>query len=239
MIKKYVLAFILFLFILVGGYLVGNNVLQEIVEVKDVVANGGDNIQVRDIKEVTDNYEIKVFYPVTPYEELNKEILKQIQGFVEEFRADAKELHASFPEMKLDLEINFNTEEYKDILSIVFTRFVDLGGAHPNTYISSIVWDTKTQKQMTIKDLQKKNKNILKELSRISYEKIIADERLKDQQLEDYVKRGTEAIEENFKNFAFTKEGLKIYFERYQVAPYAYGDFDVTIPYASIGLLDK
>jgi hypothetical protein len=34
---------------------------------------------------------------------------------------------------------------------------------------------------------------------------------------------GTEPVEDNFKTFTFTKDGIKIYFAQYQVGPYVMG----------------
>ena len=42
---------------------------------------------------------------------------------------------------------------------------------------------------------------------------------------------GTRKIKSNFNTFALTNDGLLIFFERYQVAPYYKGEFKVLIPY--------
>ena len=50
---------------------------------------------------------------------------------------------------------------------------------------------------------------------------------------------GTSPKEENFKNFAFSKDGLILFFEQYQVAPYSEGSFRVVIPYDKIKELNR
>ena len=50
------------------------------------------------------------------------------------------------------------------------------------------------------------------------------------------LKEGTQPLTNNYKNILFTNEGLIIYFERYQIAPYYYGDYKITIPYKYLNL---
>ena len=56
------------------------------------------------------------------------------------------------------------------------------------------------------------------------------------QVVNDMLKEGTLPTADNFKNILFSDKGLIIYFERYQIAPYYYGDYSITIPYKYINL---
>lgn len=47
---------------------------------------------------------------------------------------------------------------------------------------------------------------------------------------------GTKPTKENFSKFALTKDGLKVYFDYYQIAPYYYGNSELTIPYKGLNL---
>ena len=47
---------------------------------------------------------------------------------------------------------------------------------------------------------------------------------------------GTKSIKDNYKYFNITSDGLIIYFNRYQIAPYYYGDYSITIPYNYLDL---
>ena len=42
---------------------------------------------------------------------------------------------------------------------------------------------------------------------------------------------GTKPTLDNFKNFSYTEDGFKIYFNYYQIAPYYYGSSVITVPY--------
>lgn len=51
------------------------------------------------------------------------------------------------------------------------------------------------------------------------------------------IEDGTKPINNNFKNFAFSEDGLIIFFEQYQVAPYSFGNFEVIIPYSKLSMI--
>ena len=44
------------------------------------------------------------------------------------------------------------------------------------------------------------------------------------------LKDGTAPTIDNFKNIVFSNNGLIIYFERYQIAPYYFGEIALTYP---------
>ena len=50
------------------------------------------------------------------------------------------------------------------------------------------------------------------------------------------LKEGTLPTTDNFKNILFTDKGLIIYFERYQIAPYYYGDYNIIAPYEDLNI---
>ena len=53
------------------------------------------------------------------------------------------------------------------------------------------------------------------------------------------IRGGATPNSENYQNLLFTKSGLLIVFDPYQVAPYAAGISEVTIPYETIaGIMD-
>ena len=51
---------------------------------------------------------------------------------------------------------------------------------------------------------------------------------------DDWIQRGAGASGENYDSWTITKQGLKIHFDPYQVAPYAAGPQQVTIPYSAL-----
>lgn len=176
------------------------------------------------------NCKILVYYPETIYKKLNKEIKKQISSYVSEFKKSTK--GSPLPEnFQFSLTIFYETYEYDNYLSYVFHIEDETGGAHPNHRLKTIVYDTKNNKIVTLEDLIKYNKNILTILSKTS-RKILKD----NSQITNLsmLYEGTSPEKENFSNFVLTKDGLDIFFPRYQIAPYSSGTFKITIPYKTI-----
>ena len=77
---------------------------------------------------------------------------------------------------------------------------------------------------------------MLKNLSEISYNMLKVNEIFQNENMDKRLKDGTGMDKNNFKNFAFDKTGLKIFFENYQIAPYSAGDFSLIIPYEKLNL---
>ena len=176
-------------------------------------------------KKSTDIY---INYTTTNYEVLNKEINTYLTDYISNLRKDLNDINKAFT-----LNVNHNTFEYNNILSYVFYIESYTGGAHPNHIIHTINYDKQTNKIITIDNLICLNKNILNILSKISREKLLKDKRIVDTNM---MLEGTKPTKDNFSNFAFSNDGLIIYFNYYQVAPYSQGEFEIIIPYSDINL---
>lgn len=175
---------------------------------------------------------IKVFYPSTSYEKLNKKIRKNIDAQLLEF----KNITLSDYKTNYYLIINYKEYKYKNIISYIFFSESYIGGAHPIHLLWTINYDTNMNDFITIENLTKKNKNILNDLSEYSYDFISKKKEFKRENILEMLKDGTRPLESNFKNILFSRDGLILYFERYQIAPYYYGDYNILIPYGDICL---
>ena len=47
---------------------------------------------------------------------------------------------------------------------------------------------------------------------------------------------GTTPNKKNFTKLIFSNKGLILYFERYQIAPYYLGEYNITIPYNNLNI---
>ncbi|MEG1705285.1 MAG: RsiV family protein [Clostridia bacterium] len=194
------------------------------------VAMNNENYVVQKYNEKYINSNIEIYYPVTKYNSLNTYINNFIKDVVNSFKQDVQD------DRKYRLLGNFDVFKYNNYISFSFHIMEDFMGAHPNTVIYTINYDIKNDKIINIDLLIEMNNNILNILSKYSFESLSKNQKIKKYKLEDFLKEGTKPNKENFKNFVLTKEGIKILFERYQVAPYAYGEFSVTIPYDKLNL---
>ena len=193
------------------------------------------NIEEKKIGNISDqeNCKINVYYPISDYPKLNDEIIKSINNYMSSFKKSISEAN-ELPNQYFSLYILYNKYETEDYLSYVFRVSMFLGGAHPNNTIFTINYDKNNNKIINIDSLIKKNDNILNIMSSESRENLFKNPLFKDKLIYDMMLEGTDSIKENFKNFVFSKDGLIIFFEQYQVAPYSYGEFNVTIPYNKI-----
>lgn len=234
--KQYILVVLLFFFFIFGTYYVSNYESYENVQQVFNVADLKANCEIKEIKENTDTYDISVYYPETSYTNLNTTIQEKMSYYIDFFKNEIVQL-SPLEGRKFELQITFSSDEYEDYISYIFNIFEDFGGAHPSTTMWTITYNIKENKIVDIKYLVDKNKDVLQILSEESFNILKEDEVIKEAQVEEMVLSGTKPKEENFLDFAFTQDGLKIFFERYSIAPYALGDFVVTISYDKLNIL--
>lgn len=130
------------------------------------------------------------------------------------------------------------------ILNYSVTHYENTGGAHPNTYITWANINSHTGKVLTRSDVFTKGsdkktielitKYLLKEVNRrLETDTIKTLQGLQDNgmllNVDLYVPE----------NFLITEEGVTFLYNRYDIAPYVMGDFQLSIPYAEIEKLMK
>jgi len=182
------------------------------------------------IEEKTYDYKILIYYPITKYPTLNNNIKENILPYLKEFKSSLKYI----PEQKnqyYSLIILYENYEYKNYISYVFRIEDYTGGAHPNHRMYTVVYDKEKNKVISIEDLIKYNNQILNIFSKISREKLKNNKRIVSASM---FFEGTRPKKENFINFAFTKDGILLFYPYYQIAPYSEGEFNVIIPYDNI-----
>ena len=170
-------------------------------------------------KEDTD---IKVKYPIYEYYKLNKVITENINYYLKDNIDNYYFLY-----------IDYKDYEYKEYISIVLYISYFTGGAHPNYGIKTIKY---TIIFIDIDDLIYMDKDILNKLSIYSREYFSNNDMFNDKVVFDMMIDGTKSIKDNYKYFNITSDGLIIYFNRYQIAPYYYGDYSITISYNYLNL---
>jgi len=174
------------------------------------------------------NSNIEVYYPITKYEVLNNEIKTILDTKIFKFKENIKD------NIEYSMLINFDMYKYNNYISFVFHVLEDYAGAHPNTYIFTVNYNIKDNTIININTLVNKNNNILNLMSKYAYKNLLNNDKIKVINLLYMLKNGTKPIKTNFENFAFEKNGIIVFFEKYQVAPFAYGEFCITIPYLEL-----
>ena len=236
--QKYILALFLFLFLIIFSWCLQNTQNEEIAQVKEVYNSDiqNQNFVIEEIKEEKEKYSIEVYYPRTNYENLNNAITDNVKGTIDLFKKEVESLSDISLSAKLTLNINYTIYEYLDYISVAIDNVWYLGGAHPNERINTIVYNKKEEKLFTIDDLISKNKTFLKDISVYSYNSLKDNEKIKKYSTDEMLRNGTEPLKDNFKNFVLTDTGLLIIFNKYDIAPYVAGNFEIRVPYTDMNI---
>ena len=175
---------------------------------------------------------ITINYPSTNYLKVNTIIKEYLDTNINNF----KNITLDKTKTTYYLIINYKEYYYHNLISYIFFSESFTGGAHPIHLIKSFVYNIDTNSFITINTLIKSNPNILNKLSDYTYHTLSNKKIFQNQVVNNMLKEGTLPTTDNFKNILFTDKGLIIYFERYKIAPYYYGDYNITIPYEDLDL---
>ena len=234
MLKKYILALFLFFVVVIGSQYVNFNTSYNVGSVRQVYNSSLEKSKfaVKEIMEENEKISIRAYFPETKYPKCNEIIQNYINSEIKFFKNESE--HFDGENEKCTFDVTFDSYEYGKYISIVLNITYFTGGAHPNEIIKSVCFDTKNNLEVTIDDLVKNNNHILGKLSSITYDVLKNEERIKEYGNEEMLKDGTKPLNASFSNFAFSKNGMIIFFNRYQVAPYVAGTFKVNISYEQL-----
>ena len=174
-------------------------------------------------------------------ESINEEIYEYILEFKNRIKEESKQYEKDYKKIyskQKEQYVKYQYEAYSEyevtynknnILSIPITTYEFTGGAHGMTYLKSYNYNLLTGKQIKIKDIFK---------SGTDYEKIINDyiskEIEKNKDLYFTGENGFKGISSN-QDFYIEKDGLVVYFQRYDIAPYYVGIPKFKIPWNQFG----
>ncbi len=130
---------------------------------------------------------------------------------------------------QIDFNIVTNTR-LKTILPLRFDEnFYSAGAAHPGETIITKNYDLRTGLEITLASIFKPGAAYLEALSDYSIKTL--EQKLGPDANADDIRTGAGPSNENFDHFLITDKGLLIIFNEYQVAAYAAGAQEITIPY--------
>ncbi|MFT4146660.1 MAG: DUF3298 and DUF4163 domain-containing protein [Mobilitalea sp.] len=120
------------------------------------------------------------------------------------------------------------------MLSLYFDQYEYTGGAHGNTIRTSDTWNLAQSKRAELADFFPGKSNYSEFIIESIINQIKAQVKANTTMVfDDYPK----LVAENFKanNFYLTEEGVVIYFQQYDIAPYASGILTFVIPFGTGG----
>jgi hypothetical protein len=122
-----------------------------------------------------------------------------------------------------------------DLISIAFTiSSYSAGAAHPNSYTEVVNFDLKNGKLLRLADLFVPGSKYLQAISAYCIQELKKQANEQGMSDDDWIKKGAGPNPANYKNWTITKKGLEITFDPYQVAAYAAGPQQVTVPYSTL-----
>lgn len=122
--------------------------------------------------------------------------------------------------------VPYNQGQYCSILS---QTMQDSGGAHPNTARTAVIYDMKAGKALTLNDLLNGEQ---KDIDQLIHDGFAAQIKAKPEAFfEDAEKLLDKGIADKTYGYYLTEQGLTIFFQPYDIAPYAAGFQEYTIPF--------
>lgn len=167
-------------------------------------------------RKVETNPKKRIFYPeiigmrdVEFQYEINKQIVEAVQALIDK---QIGKMPGRVEELLGTYEIKNNQRQ---ILSLTLSNYIYFyHAAHGMTYISSLTFDLEKKRKIALQDLFKKNSNYKERISQI---------------IREQIKQRNITVFEDFKGisddqeFYLADKTLVIYFQLYEMAPYAFG----------------
>ncbi|HMN85921.1 MAG TPA: DUF3298 domain-containing protein, partial [Bauldia sp.] len=184
----------------------------------------------------TATYDIEVHYPVTGLAPIDTEIKGFVDGNVDDFVGLAEEDLSGagggepVEGMVYGLDIGYETARNDDaVFAALFSISMMTGGAHPNhdfetfNYLRPDGWRVYLPEIFDSRGLKKISELAIADLTR----ELTGPDGSSDP---DWIKDGAGPAWANFADFILLSDALVIHFPPYQVAAYAAGPQEVTIP---------
>ena len=179
------------------------------------------------ISRQNDKIQIRVHYPETGNAKVDADVAEWARQLVDTFQTT----YGEEPDLGVpyELESTYSTTHASpSVLSIIWKTASYTGGAHGSLEISTTTYDMKTGSLIDLYDVFGNLDIALDQMGRYSA-KVLARS-LGDMYNEDMLRSGTAPEAENFSAFALIPAGIRIFFQPYQVAPWAAGPQTVDIP---------
>ena len=161
--------------------------------------------------------------PNVSIEKMADLVIEDYNSFIDEFK-DSSE--------KWDISVTVvSTFQKNQLLSLSFSTNSYTGGAHPNSTIEYIILDLKNQKLLSISDIVTSKSKLTAVAERLfrKQKNLTAAQSLQGEGY--FFEDGNFSISDNI---GLQQNGLIIYFNSYEIAPYAMGPSAVIVPFYEI-----
>lgn len=201
-------------------------------------AKGGVYDETKKTCTIEGGYSIKIDYPLSLTENsafveklVDKFLTDTRQGFIKQY-TDVNKDNPDFRPWALEITYKTDDPFSKDILTLRFLTYEYTGGAHGLSIVSSYILDLANNKEITFNDLFVANSKPLEKLAPLAAAALA--QQLGPDADPKWISDGTAPKAENYTAYALTGKGLVLIFQQYQVAPYAAGIQEVTVPFSQL-----
>jgi len=186
--------------------------------------------ETKTIDVTNERLDITFAYPVLGQERIDADLKKWAEETVAAFVDESAENASTIPyEMKGEYSLVRASDK---TVTVVWNVWAFTGGAHGMLDITTFTYDAVTGQPL---DLQSLFSNVDSALNVFSaYSMAALSEKLGDMYVEDMVKSGTSPDLDNFSAVAPTSDGVRLFFQPYQVAPWAAGAQEVEVPLSEL-----
>jgi len=184
------------------------------------------------IQRQVDNITIDIIYPVLDQLQIRADVQHWVnllaENFWLEYRDDAKATTTPF-ELLVSYTLSWPSA---NILSIAWEVSSYTGGAHGNREIVTMTYDLQTGTLLDPLAFFADPNAALKAMS--VYSRASLSNTLGSMLVERMLHAGTEPSLENFSAITLTPSGVRVYFQPYQIAPWASGSQIVDVPLSDL-----
>lgn len=171
----------------------------------------------------------KYLYGIEKFNETNRQIAYRLKKYAEtQLFEEAKKTYQynkanGYPTMLYEVILNYIvTYQEKNRISLYMDQYIYSGGAHGNTIRFSQNWDLQMARQVTLQEVYQNDPyyviDILKEVNRqIKYQ----IEETKGVYFDDYCQLVLNTF--RLTQFYLVPQGISIFFQQYDIAPYSSG----------------
>lgn len=200
-------------------------------------------VEEKTIKDATKPFNIDIRYPyIEGLDDFNAKVDSIVNSNISEFKSNSlendnavkqvdPESYAKYPR-QYDINIGYSKGEIDgDVVSIIFEVYRFEGGAHGATNFIPLNYSPKNKKEIQLADMFPGQPNYIQKISDFCVPEL-------KKQVTDrlgstdgaWIQDGADAKADNFSVFMIKNDSLVFFFQQYQIAPYAAGDFQVTMP---------
>jgi uncharacterized protein YecT (DUF1311 family) len=178
--------------------------------------------------------EISVSYPLTGNKAIDATIKDYANASVAEFRGDASAHQRGERPYAFETTYDIARNDGK-MFAVIFSIYTDMNGAHPNGDYKTFNFTLPGGEQVFLPEIVDGQPG-LDRVSKLAIARLKHDIGTGENAMSDadWIDRGAGPFADSFKNFVWLPDRLRILFPAYQVAAYAAGPQEVSIPLAQL-----